>query len=107
MKSALERRDIGSCLRIVGCKFHQYTDPPDPIGLLGHYLVRPHSGCTAKKRDELAPAHSITSSAIDITPGGMMRSSALAVLRLIRNSYFVACTTGRSAGLSPLRIRPI
>ena len=41
------------------------------------------------------------------TPGGMMRSSALAVLRLIRNSYFVACTTGRSAGFSPLRIRPM
>ena len=32
--------------------------------------------------------------------------SALAVLRLITNSNLVDCTTGRSAGLSPLRIRP-
>jgi len=33
--------------------------------------------------------------------------SAVAVLRLIISSTFVACCTGRSAGFSPLRIRPV
>jgi len=32
--------------------------------------------------------------------------SALAVLRLMINSSFVACWTGKSAGFSPLRMRP-
>jgi len=32
--------------------------------------------------------------------------SALAVLRLTTDSIFTACWTGRSAGLSPLRMRP-
>ena len=38
--------------------------------------------------------------------GGTVRPSALAVLRLITNSNLVDCMTGRSAGFSPLRIRP-
>src|SRR3981081_554738 len=50
--------------------------------------------------------HSITSSAMASTPGGNVRPSVLAVLRLITNSNLVDCTTGRSAGLAPLRIRP-
>jgi hypothetical protein len=31
---------------------------------------------------------------------------ALAVLRLMTNSNFTVCWTGKSAGFSPLRIRP-
>src|SRR6266446_8603613 len=50
--------------------------------------------------------HSITSSAIASTPGGTVRPSALAVLRLITSSNFVGCQTGKSAGFSPLRMRP-
>src|SRR5215831_4825539 len=53
----------------------------------------------AEQRDEVAPPdHSITSSAMARSPGGNVRPSALAVLRLIRNSNLVACTTGRLAG---------
>ena len=37
--------------------------------------------------------------------GGTSRPSALAVLRLITNSYLVGACTGRSAGFSPLRMR--
>ena len=37
--------------------------------------------------------------------GGMVRPSALAVLRLITSSYLVGACTGRSAGFSPLRMR--
>ena len=38
---------------------------------------------------------------------GTVRPSALAVLRLMTSSTFVACWTGRSAGFSPLRMRPV
>ena len=37
--------------------------------------------------------------------GGTVRPSALAVFRLITNSYLVGACTGRSAGFSPLRMR--
>src|SRR6266699_700533 len=50
--------------------------------------------------------HSITSSASARSLGGISRPSALAVLRLIRNSNLVGCSTGNSPGLPPLRIRP-
>src|SRR5262245_18772874 len=48
-------------------------------------------------------AHSITSSARASSVGGTSRPSALAVLRLITNSYLVGCCTGRSAGLALFR----
>src|SRR6476619_6122900 len=50
--------------------------------------------------------HSITSSARADRVGGTSRPSALAVFRLITNSNLVDCTTGRSPGFAPLRIRP-
>jgi hypothetical protein len=59
---------------------------------------------TAEQRDELAPPHSITSSARASSVGGISTPSALAVLRLITNSNLVGCSIGRSAGLAPLRI---
>src|SRR5262249_21613899 len=49
--------------------------------------------------------YSITSPARASTEGGIVRPSALAVLRLITNSYLVGACTGRSAGFSPLRMR--
>ena len=48
--------------------------------------------------------YSITSSARASSVGGSVSPSALAVLRLITSSYLEACSTGRSAGLAPLRI---
>ena len=39
--------------------------------------------------------------------GGTSSPSAFAILRLMTSSNFVACSIGRSAGLSPLRIRPV
>jgi len=50
--------------------------------------------------------HSITSSASASNLSGTSSPSAFAVLRLITNSNFVGCMTGRSAGFSPFRIRP-
>src|SRR5262245_17890469 len=49
--------------------------------------------------------YSITSSARARTDGVIMRSSALAVLRLTTSSYLVGACTGISLGFSPLRIR--
>src|SRR6516164_3948907 len=51
--------------------------------------------------------HSITSSARTSRAVGIVRPSALAVLRLMISSTLVACWTGRSAGFSPLRMRPV
>src|SRR5262249_34907715 len=50
------------------------------------------------------PRHSITSSAICCRCKGTLSTNALAVLRLIRSSNLVGCSTGRSPGLAPLRI---
>src|SRR5262249_50187624 len=61
--------------------------------------------CAAEQRDELATFHSITSSVRASTVAGKSRPSALAVLRLMTNSYLVGACTGRSAGFSPLRMR--
>ena len=55
-----------------------------------------HHCPTAQKRDELAPPHSITSSARARRVGGTSRFRAAAVLKFITNSYFVGACTGRS-----------
>ena len=50
--------------------------------------------------------YSITLSARPSSGSGMVRPSALAVLRLMTNSTLVDRCTGRSAGLAPFRILP-
>src|SRR5262245_9651939 len=73
--------------------------------LLRSRTKRPRSRRTAKQRYELTSPHSITSSARASSVGGTSKPSALAVLRLMTNSYFVGTCTGRSAGFAPLRMR--
>src|SRR5215468_1930963 len=65
---------------------------------------RSHGASSLNKSDELAPPHSITSSASASSFAGISSPSVLAVLRLATSSNFVDCITGKSAGLSPLRI---
>ena len=48
--------------------------------------------------------HSITSSAIEVIKGGIVKPSALAVFPLIKNSNLVGCSTGKSDGLAPFKI---
>src|SRR5262249_52958879 len=74
-------------------------------GLLRTRGERPRRRRAADERDELAAPHSTTSSARASRVSGTVRPSALAVLRLITNSYLVGACTGRSAGFSPLRMR--
>ena len=58
---------------------------------------------TAEQRDELAPPHSITSSAVRLQRScGTVRPSALAVLRLITNSNLVDCMNRQVGGLLTL-----
>src|SRR5262249_179188 len=86
----------------------QETDPPRPlIQCLAERRnrQRPRRRRAAEQRDELAPVHSITSSARASSVGGTSKRSARAVLRLITSSNLVACMTGRAIGLVPLRIR--
>jgi hypothetical protein len=51
--------------------------------------------------------HSITSSARASSVLETSRPSAFAVFRLMYSSTLVTCWTGKSAGFSPLRIRPV
>jgi hypothetical protein len=48
--------------------------------------------------------HRITRSALAKTLGAMVNPICLAAFRLMMNSNFIGCSTGRSAGLAPLRI---
>src|SRR5215472_18179534 len=59
---------------------------------------------TKVQRSKMSLFHhdSITSSARVTIPGGTVIPIVLAVLRFIRSSNFVGCSTGRSAGLAPL-----
>src|SRR5262249_37584607 len=67
---------------------------------------RPRRRRAAEQRDELAAFQSITSSARRRKDSGILSPIAFAVVRLKNSSNLVGWTTGRSAGLSPLRMRP-
>ena len=59
------------------------------------------SGC---EQSQQGSAYSITSSAVASRFEGTVRSSALAVFRLMSSSYFDICSTGRSPGGARRRI---
>jgi hypothetical protein len=58
-----------------------------------------------KQTTRRGSGYSITSSARASSVGGTSRPSAFAVLRLMTNATRVDCSTGKSAGFSPLRMR--
>jgi hypothetical protein len=76
---------------------------PDALGMSASLRSRPNLRTAAIRRG----LYSITSLAPADSPSGTSRPSVLAVLRLMMSSIFVTCCTGRSAGFSPLRIRPV
>src|SRR5262249_60087539 len=65
---------------------------------------RPRHRRAAEQRDEIAPSHSITSSAMTSSVDGTTRPTALAVVRLRTRSNLVGCSTGISLGLVPRKI---
>src|SRR6516165_7310250 len=61
-------------------------------------------GRAAEQRDEVPSFHSITSSARSRNASGIVRPSALAVVKLMARSNLVGCSTGISPGFAPRRI---
>jgi hypothetical protein len=98
-------RETGLTLLVARGSIHKHSDTPNLLSLLRFGDKRPCRRST-DKRYELAPPHSITSSARAINDCGTLRPSVLAVLRLIASSNVVGCNTGSSDGFAPLRIRP-
>jgi hypothetical protein len=84
----------------------EHADAPHAVALLRARRERPRR-CAAEECDQLASIHSITSSARASSNGGISSLIALVVFRLMTNSNRVASYTGRSAGFSPLRMRPV
>src|SRR5262245_35385656 len=81
---------------------HDDRDRPPRIGLgAGREWPRRR---TPEQGDELAPLHSITSSARASSVAGTVMPSALAVFILMTSWKRVRCSTGKSAGWAPLRI---
>src|SRR5262249_52472408 len=75
------------------------------LRLLRARRERPCRRRAAEQRsDEIAPPHSITSSARASSVGGTSRPSALAVVRLTTKSNLVGCSTGMSPGFAPRKI---
>src|SRR5262249_16954434 len=66
----------------------------------------PRSAKTGCEQSQQGSPYSITSSAVASNDGDTVRPSILAVWALMTSSNLLDCTTGKSAGLAPLRIRP-
>src|SRR5262245_26494113 len=90
---------------VVSSQVHQRADTSHALALLRPRRDRPCRSRAAEQRDELAPDHSITSSARASIVGGTSWPSAFAVLRLMTSSNLVGACTGRSAGFAPRRMR--
>src|SRR5262249_54127000 len=99
-----ERREAGSVFRIAFGLPHQHADAIDLAALLRMRCERPRRSDAPKQRDELPALHSITPPARCSKNHGTSSPSAFAVFRLMTSSNLVGCSTGRSAGLAPLRI---
>src|SRR5262245_44526388 len=84
---------------------YQRADPSHALALLRPRRERPRRR-RAEQSDERATLHSITSSARASSVGGTSRPRARAVGRFIASTNLADCTTGKSAGFSPLMIRP-
>src|SRR5262249_7135087 len=99
-----ESGHAGLPLGIVRGERREHADASHPPALLRAPRARGGRG-RAEERYELAPSHSITSSARPSRSSGRVRPSALAVLRLMMSVYLSAPWIGKSPGLAPLRMR--
>src|SRR5262249_14909936 len=104
LQSLLERAEAPRPFRIALGEALQHADPPHALALLRAHRERPRHRRTTEQRDELAPPHSITSSARTNNVIGNSMPIALAAFRLTISSNFVGCSTGRLEGLAPRKI---
>src|SRR5262245_32002648 len=88
-----------------GGRRHGFVERKDPI-LLERQLDATQDLFDGEYTSILASpcGYLITLFARASTSGGIVRPICFAALRLMTNSNFVACCTGKSAGLAPLRI---
>src|SRR3954470_14411129 len=100
----MECGDTRLSLRVALGYPHLHADLRDALRLLRVRGQGPDCR-TAEQRDELAAFHSISSSAVASSFGGISRPSALAVLRFSTSSNLVGTCTGISPGFAPLRMR--
>src|SRR5262249_14165407 len=100
-----ERGEPSLPLRIILACIQEHADAPHALALLRARHPRPRDRRPTEQRDEVAPLHSITSSARASSMGGISRPSAFAVFRLMTSSNLVGACTGKSATLSPFRMR--
>src|SRR5262245_45149298 len=107
LETLQERAEAGLKFPIVRSRGQENANEARLLALLRAHRERPRGSRAADERDELAALHSITSSANTSTLSGTLRPSVFAVLRLMTNSNLVGWMTGRSAGFSPLRMRPV
>src|SRR5262249_43018421 len=73
LEASQQRCDIGLGLRITLGVSHEHADAPHPLSLLRARRERPYRSRAAEQRDELAPSHSITSSAVASSACGTLR----------------------------------
>src|SRR5262245_26588794 len=110
----LRRNRVASAETVMG----QARSPrPDPTGLLARQINPQITDAAAAAVPMIAmcqegphapqhgPSYSITSLALCWRWRGMLRPSALAVLRLMTRSNLTGAWTGRSLGFAPLRTR--
>src|SRR5262249_77638 len=84
-KALLKYGHAGAEIGIAFRNRHQHADTTNSLRLLRACCERPCRRA-ADQRDELAPFHSITSSARASSAGGISRPSGFAVLRLMTSS---------------------
>src|SRR5262249_44245428 len=104
LQIALVHRHRILCIHHAGPWHHGLSHHNEAAAwLLRVYSKWPRCHAT-KEGDELAPPHSITSSARARTVDGTVRPIARAVARLITSSNLFGCSTGISPGFVPRRI---
>ena len=84
---------------IACCLLRLFTESPYPLSPT-HSAESPYFSILDFRLFD----HRITLSALASTFGGIVRPICLAALRLMMNSNFVGCSTGKSSGFAPLRI---
>jgi hypothetical protein len=74
--------------------------------LTARTMVNRRKACRSESKKQYGNQlpHLITLSARASTLGGIVRPICLAAFRLMMNSNFIGCSTGRSAGFAPFRI---
>src|SRR5262249_30044010 len=106
LQALAQRIDARPSLGIVLGGVGQHSEAPHSVRLLrGRRLPHGEARRAADQRHDLAPPHSITSSARCWSCQGTSRPSALAVFMLITSSYLMGAWTGSSLNLAPLRMR--